>query len=546
MSEHLTQGAVPELARVLTEAAAGALEVERVGVWLFDKEETALINLDNYVLSTGEHSSGAVLKEQEYRDEFEALKKDKYVDADDPLTDPRTAGYVEGYLKQNRISAMLDAVIRRGGKHLGTLCFEHVDRPHHWEEDEIGFACQLADQVALAVSNREYRQVQEEKSRLEEQYRQAQKLEAIGRLAGGVAHDLNNLLTPIIGYCELLLDDLGSDDARRASVDEVLRAGFRARDLVRRLLAFSRKQTLEFKPVDINQTIEGFKKLLRRTIPEDIDIELVLSPDIRPVLADIGRIEQVLMNLAVNAADAMPEGGTLTIETALADLDEAYASKRPGVTPGRYVMLTVSDTGCGMDEATQENIFEPFFSTKGERGTGMGLATVYGIVKQHGGNIWVYSEPDKGTTFKIYLPLSEKAHLEDKTAPKTTDDLTGTETILLVEDDARVRDIAFAILNRYGYTVLVAENGKAALSIVDRHEAPVHLLLTDVVMPEMNGRDLFAKIAAKHPDLKVLYMSGYTNNVIAHRGILDEGVAFIQKPFTVNALGAKVREVLEK
>ena len=290
----------------------------------------------------------------------------------------------------------------------------------------------------------------------------------------------------------------------------------------------------------------GFEMLLRRTIREDIAIEIIQSPDIRTVMADIGQIEQVIMNLAVNAADAMPEGGRLTIETVTANLDEYYAAKHQSVRPGAYVMLAVSDTGYGMDDETREPAFEPFFSTKGEQGTGLGLATVYGIVKQHGGNIWVYSELDKGTTFKIYLPVSEEARVEEKTTDKKAIDLKGSETILLVEDNEQVRDLARAILRRQGYAVLEAENGPKALTVLASHDDPVHLLLTDVVMPEMNGKELFAKAAEKYPGLKVLYMSGYTANVIDYRVALEKGIAFIQKPFTIQALTAKVREVLEQ
>jgi PAS domain S-box-containing protein len=398
----------------------------------------------------------------------------------------------------------------------------------------------------IVVDLTEREKAEEEKEKLRVQLVQAQKVESIGRLAGGVAHDLNNLLSPIIGYSEMLQDDIAPEDARRDQVDQILRAGMRARDLVRQLLAFSRKQTLEFKAVEINKAIAGFEKFLRRTIQEDIELELILSPDPLTVMADVGQIEQVLMNLAINAADAMPEGGTLTIETARVDLDEKYCAEHIAVEPGPYALLAISDTGCGMDQETQEKIFEPFFSTKGEGGTGLGLATVYGIVKQHGGNIWVYSEPGKGTTFKIYLPVYETASAEETTDKKEMVDLTGIETILLVEDNDQVRELSLAILHRQGYSVITAENGLEALAVLDRHEGPVHLLLTDVVMPEMNGRDLFAKAAERHPGLKVLYMSGYTDDVIAHRGVLDQGVAFIQKPFSVKDLVAKVRETLDR
>jgi len=545
LSGHLSRGEVPELARELTEAAARALEVERAGVWLFDKEQTELVNVDNYALSTGEHSSGAVLREREYRSEFDALKEAKYVAAADPLTDPRTAGYAEGYLKPNRIVAVLDAVIRRGDRNLGVLCFEHVDRGHRWEEDEIAFACQLADQVALALSNREYRRVREEKSRIEEQYRQAQKVESIGRLAGGVAHDLNNLLTPVLGYAEILRKDLAPEDAKSRSVDQILNAGTRARDLVRQLLAFSRKQTLELKRIDINEVLGSFGKLLRRTIREDIEIEYRLAPIPLPVMADANQVEQVVMNLAVNAADAMPNGGVLTIETARAALDEEYAQAHPGAKAGDYLLLAFRDTGFGMDGDTLENIFEPFFSTKGEQGTGLGLATVYGIVKQHNGDIEVHSEPGKGTTFKVYLPLAGESSVREKANPKPATSPKGSECVLLVEDNDQVRCLANEILLQQGYSVVSARDGHEALEASERHEGPLHLLLTDVVMPKMNGRELFGRISEAYPDIKVLYMSGYTTNVITHDGSLDEGVQFIEKPFTVKELAEKVRVVLD-
>ncbi|MBN2184656.1 MAG: PAS domain S-box protein [Candidatus Krumholzibacteriota bacterium] len=384
-----------------------------------------------------------------------------------------------------------------------------------------------------------------ENIRLEQQYNQAQKVESIGRLAGGIAHDLNNLLSPILGYGELLQEDLDPDDERRKSVDEILRAGFRARDLVRQLLAFSRKQTLEYKPFDMNEAVTGIEKLLRRTIREDIEIKIFQSPGIRMVMMDLGQIEQVIMNLVSNAQDAMPEGGRLTIEVSEIELDENYASRYQDVEPGMYVMLAVSDTGCGMDDETRERVFDPFFSTKGALGTGLGLATVFGVVKQHCGHIWVYSEPGEGTTFKVFLPVSENKYTEEKPVEKMIIDLKGSETILLVEDNEQVRNLTHIIIKRQGYTVLVAKNGEEALAAMEAHAGSVQLLLTDVIMPGMNGTELYEKASAKDPDLKVLFMSGYTDNVIAFSGVLEAGTFFIQKPFTSLTLAAKIREVLD-
>jgi len=411
-------------------------------------------------------------------------------------------------------------------------------------------------QVEASVTEIEYRggkavlgvirDITEHKS-LQIQLNQAQKMESIGRLSGGVAHDLNNLLTPIIGYAELIRDELGRDDGRRESAEEIVRAGFRSRDLVRQLLAFSRQQTLEFKVTDLNTLVLGFEKLLRRTIREDIQIRMAPGTDVPTIRGDRGQIEQVLMNLAVNAQDAMPQGGTLHIETSTAVFDEAFARSRPGVTPGNYAMLSLTDTGVGMDPETRDRIFEPFFTTKEKgHGTGLGLATVYGIVKQHGGNIWVYSEPGSGTTFKCYFPAADGPREEDARERPPDADPQGSETVMVVEDEELVRKLAVSILRRKGYTVFSAENAGDCLRNLDSLEAPIDLLLTDVVLPGRNGKELFREVSARFPSSKVLFMSGYSDEVVTHRGVLEEGIAFIQKPFSVQALTQKVREALNR
>jgi CheY-like chemotaxis protein len=380
----------------------------------------------------------------------------------------------------------------------------------------------------------------------EGQLRQAVKMEAVGRLAGGVAHDFNNILTAITGYSELALMNLDPLDPVRHDVKDILAAAERATSLTHQLLAFSRKQVLHPQRLDLNQVVANLDKMLRRIIGEDIDLVTILGPELGAVMADPGQIEQVIMNLVVNARDAMPQGGNLTIETANADLDEAYARKRVQVQPGPYVMLAVSDTGVGLDRDSLDRIFEPFFTTKeAGKGTGLGLATVYGIVKQSGGYVGVYSEVGHGTTFKIYLPRLEEAAGAGPPAAGTAELRRGRETLLLVEDADLLRGLAREVLERAGYMVLEARNGAEALQVHQQHEGPIHLLLTDVVMPGMNGRELAEQLAPLEPEMKVLYMSGYTDDTIVQHGVLEPGVAFLQKPFSPAALTRKVREVLE-
>jgi len=385
-----------------------------------------------------------------------------------------------------------------------------------------------------------------ERRALEQQLRQAQKMEAVGRLAGGIAHDFNNLLMVISGYCEFLLERIGSDAALRGPVQEIANAAERATALTRQLLAFSRKQMLAPKVVNLNAIVTENLKMLGRMIGEDIDLVMVAGAEIGAARADPGQIEQVIMNLAVNARDAMPHGGTLTIETANVTLDEEYARLHAPVTPGEYVMLAVSDTGVGMDAETQSHIFEPFFTTKGLKGTGLGLSTVYGIIKQSGGYIWVYSEPGKGTSFRIYLPrvsaTGEAIAAEPTVAAAKPEQALGT--ILLVEDESSLRRLARQYLENQGYTVLEASDGAAAIEVSNAHSGPIHLLLTDVIMPGMNGRELAHRLSALRPETKVLYMSGYTENAIVHSGTLEEGITLLQKPFTLPTLKAKVREKL--
>ena len=381
--------------------------------------------------------------------------------------------------------------------------------------------------------------------RLQQQLLQSQKMEAVGRLAGGIAHDFNNLLTVITSYSDLLLEDLGTDDPKRSDVEQVRKAADGAAALTRQLLAFSRQQVVEPRVVSLNAVVESLQKILRRVLGEDVELAATPGPDLGAVRADVGQLEQVLMNLAVNARDAMPTGGKLTIETGNVEHDPAFARGHGAAAVRQFVMLAVTDTGVGMDEATKARIFEPFFTTKEPgKGTGLGLATVYGIVQQSGGFIWVYSEPGHGTTFKIYLPRVD-APAEGVAVTAVAPVGRGTETVLLAEDAAAVRAVARQVLERQGYTVLEAPDGELALHLAQRHSGPIHLLLTDVVMPGMSGRQLADRLAPARPDMKVLYASGYTDDSVVRHGVLEEGMPYLQKPFTPESLARKVRDVLD-
>jgi PAS domain S-box-containing protein len=409
----------------------------------------------------------------------------------------------------------------------------------------VSFAGRRA-KLVLANDITERKSAEEALHRSEEQLRQALKMEAVGKLAGGVAHDFNNLLTAITGHSEMCLRRLTPDNSFYNHIHQIKKAGDRAAALTRQLLAFSRKQILQPELLDLNHIVIELSKMLQRLIGEDVDLRMELAADLGKVKADPNQLEQVLMNLVVNARDAMPKGGKLTVETSNEHLDEKFADSHMSVPAGRYVMLAVTDSGCGMDAQTQARIFEPFFTTKEVgKGTGLGLATVYGIVKQSEGSIWVYSELGRGTTFKIYLPVAEGSMGE---APATINDLElsrGAETVLLVEDEEVVREMATEILRESGYLVLEAKDPNEALTLAAQYRKEIHVMLTDVVMPQMSGRELAEQLMPIRPDMKVLYMSGYTDDAIVHHGVLEEGMAFIAKPFSINALTRKIRETLD-
>jgi PAS domain S-box-containing protein len=396
--------------------------------------------------------------------------------------------------------------------------------------------CEGAICMALDVSDRK---------KLEEQLRQAQKMEAVGRLAGGIAHDFNNLLMVIQGHAELLTDRMKPGESLRRNAEQIQEASQRATSLTRQLLAFSRKQMLAPVVLNVQAVVSDMGKILRRLIGEDVELVTVNAPDLKRVKADRSQIEQVIMNLAVNARDAMPRGGKLTIETTNVEFDDSYSRAPVVLMPGRYVMLAVTDNGCGMDADTQAHIFEPFYTTKEKgKGTGLGLATVYGIVKQSGGYVWVYSEIGRGTTFKIYLPSVEEEVAPREIRKAVASLPRGTETVLLVEDEEGVRELAKEYLESCGYKVLVAQNGQAAIDLVSKHSGPIDLMMTDIVMPGLSGSDLAKQVKSLRPDIRVVYMSGYTDQAIIHHGILSSDVLLLQKPFTMSTLAHKLREAL--
>jgi len=431
----------------------------------------------------------------------------------------------------------------------GRLINRRQDGAHYTQEATISpvlnEAGRIVNYVAISRDITQHLQVSEEKDRLEEQLRQTRKMEAIGRLAGGVAHDFNNMLNIILGYGDMALEQLRAGDPLRENIQEIVEAGRRSAALTRQLLAFSRKQTLQPRVVDLNAVILDLQKMLRRLIGEDIELQLPLARELASVLADPGQLEQAIMNLVVNARDAMPHGGRLLIETAHVTLDDDYARTHLEVAPGKYVMLAVTDTGCGMDRDTLANLFVPFFTTKEKgRGTGLGLATTHGIVKQSGGHIWVYSELSRGTTFKIYLP---QVAAKPEPAPESREHVPwrgGGRQILVVEDEDALRGLVAHVLSGLDFRVTTAANGGEALLLVEERGVEPDLLITDVIMPGISGAVLAERLRKRRPDLKILFMSGYTDNATAQLDLVAPGSPFLQKPFNIRDLSLKIRELL--
>jgi PAS domain S-box-containing protein len=427
---------------------------------------------------------------------------------------------------------------------------KRLDGQYAWVQERSQIVCHEDGRIdyisGVLFDVRERKRSEEEKEKLEAQFSQAQKMEAIGRLAGGVAHDFNNMLSVILGYSELALRKLQPIDPIYKELKAVQEAANRSADLTRQLLAFSRKQTISPRVVDLNEQTRAMERLLTRIIGEDINLTLNLLPGLWPVYMDPAQLDQIVANLAVNSRDAMPEGGKLMVETANTIVDADFCKSHGGLTPGDFVMLAVTDTGCGVDRETLDHVFEPFFTTKPEgKGTGLGLATVYGIAKQNNGFVYIYSELGRGTTVKVYLPRYVGHEAAVPAPPKEGSPAGGWETILLVEDESQIRQLAKTILETLGYRVLEASSPGEAIVLCEKHPRSIHLLLTDMVMPNMNGKELEGKIRAMMPRVRTLFMSGYTGDVIAQHGVFDETVHFLPKPFSVRSLAEKVRQVLD-
>jgi GAF domain-containing protein/CheY-like chemotaxis protein len=533
----------------LLETIAGAcgrlLGSESVGFRLREGDELVLAGswgdakeiMTSHRLKIGESVSGRV-----------ALSGEPLV-VTDLVNDSRLIPAHRETIARSGYRALMAIPVKIGERVAGVLSIR-TRREGGFAAEDLLSATAFASQAAVALENsRLYQETQrayDELTQTQEQLSQARKMEAVGRLAGGVAHDFNNLLMVIMGSSELLLKDLAAEDPKRPAAEMIRTTTNRAADLTRQLLAFGRKQMLQPRVLNLNGVVGEMGTLLRRLIGEDVTLTTLLDPGLGCVKVDPGQIEQVIMNLAINARDAMPRGGRLTIETANCELDAHYTRQHLETRPGPHIMLALTDTGLGMDAGTQARIFEPFFTTKGPgKGTGLGLATVHGIVKQSGGSIWVYSEPGQGTTFKVYLPRVDEPAESGPATPLPAPPLQGMETILLVEDEDAVRTLVRDALRAGGYTVLEASHGDEALLICERHAAPIDLMVTDVVMPEMSGRELADRLALVRPGLKVLYMSGYTDNAVVHHGVLDPGTIFLQKPFGPGVLMRKVREVLD-
>ena len=525
--------------RNIIAVSSRTLKAGRASIWIFNSDRTEMT--EDYFVSNSKHTQtepGSLSKDDCPR-YFEALEEYRTLAVYDAKNDPRTQELAIPYLNPKKIVSKLDASIRLNGNIVGVISHEQIDTLRKWTLEEEHFTASIADLISLAMAT-------DERRNLEEQLRQSQKMEAVGVLAGGVSHDFSNLLTVMLVYTDLLLARVRTDQTAVAFLDEIQRAAIRAEALTRQLLAFSRKQVLNPKVLDLNSVIRNMENMLRPMIGEDIELLTNLAPALSCIKADRGQIEQVLMNLVVNARDAMPSGGRLRIATANVGPERPNTYRSPEIAEAHYILLTVSDTGIGMDEETLSRIFEPFFTTKVDgKGSGLGLSTAYGIVEQSGGQIEVESHPGDGTTFKIYFPtVNETIHEIEAVVPSLdTLPYANRETILLVEDEESLRQAAVHALREQGYKVHDVGNGMDAVRVCDELEGELHLLITDVVMPQMDGRELASYVTKARPNTKILYVSGYAKGAILDKGALEPNAEFLAKPFRLSELLQKVREV---
>ncbi len=547
LDKGVLEGDLPTSLERITKTVATTMNTARASVWTLSEDHSELCSLSLFEAGPNRHSSGMVLKTATFPRYFEALLQDSRIFANDAQTDSRTSELCEGYLAPLGITSMLDAGILLEGRLAGVVCLEHIGTPRQWHSDEESFVSTMAALVAQIMTNDRRKQSEAEKEKLQVLLLQAQKMESVGTLAGGVAHDFNNLLHAMRGNIELLAKNASLDSQGRTRLQTVTRSMDRAAQLIQQLLLFSRKSGSRRERIDMNQEVEDVARMLERTIPRMVALELRLDPSVWPLFADPVQIEQVLLNLASNAVDAMPDGGTLMMETKNVVLDKAFIMSHPGSTAGLHVLLTVADTGCGMDRDVLEHIFDPFFTTKDVgKGTGLGLASVYGIVKAHGGHIQCYSEPGKGTTFRIYLPAVEQgdvAQVERMPEPSLRG---GDETILVVDDEPEVRELTREALELLGYSVKMAIKGEQALDIYRERGKAIDLVLLDLNMPGMGGHKCLQELLQIDPSVKVIIASGYSANGHGKDALASGSKGFIGKPYQLKELAAMVREVLDE
>jgi PAS domain S-box-containing protein len=545
LDDALATGAVTEALQRVAAVLVETLGTDRAGVWLLTDAD-AVLRCEAAAGAGGAAATrGTALRTADVPGYFAALRTDSRIAVAEAQTDPRTRELTAGYLGPLGIQSMLDAGIQVEGRLVGAVCVEHTGKGRRWHADEEAFVSTAATLVAQILVNARRRLAEAERERLQAQLLQALKMESVGRLAGGVAHDFNNMLQAILGHADLALMDLPPESPLRDNLEEIQRSARRSAELTRQLLAFARKQAIAPQVLDLNEVVTGMMRMLRRLVSEDLELVWTPGPDLGLVRMDRGQVDQVLANLCVNARDAISGPGRVTIATQNVTLP----ADDPGVgevAPGPYVRLEVSDTGHGMNAETRSHLFEPYFTTKEVgKGTGLGLATVFGIVRQNAGGISVWSEPGQGTSFRLYFPRTEAVE-PVAAAPVVPSATTGTETVLLVEDEEQILSLGRRSLAQQGYTVIAAASPETALELAASHGAPVDLLVTDVIMPGMNGRELYRRLRARFPDLRCLYMSGYTADIIAPHGVLDPRVEFLQKPFDIPTFTARVRSVLDQ